>query len=58
MPEGVSFRADVFNAFNTQAVQDRNENGDLGGGAVNPNYQRPLRYQAPRSIRFSFDVTF
>lgn len=58
MPETVSVRADISNVFSTQTVIDMVEQGDLGGGAPNPNYQRPVRFQLPRTIRFSFDMKF
>jgi hypothetical protein len=62
----LQLRADVFNVFNSQAIQKRNEIGDLdiatsAGGlptAVNhnPNYNNPSLYQSPRYIRLGLDV--
>ncbi len=65
----VTFRVDVFNAFNSQAVQQRYEFGDLSYDEVpadsgnyvisrDPNFGIPTAYQSPRSIRFGADITF
>ncbi|AVQ03434.1 TonB-dependent receptor [Caulobacter segnis] len=52
-------RADVFNVFNSKAVTDTWEFGEVGGvGDTDPNYKSPTGYQAPRSIRFGFDLEF
>lgn len=58
MPKGVTLRADVFNVFDDDAAQDFVETGSLSGGAPNPRYQLPIGYQAPRSVRFGFDIAF
>ena len=64
----VTLRADVFNVLNEQAVQGRNEEGDLdiytnaagdpAGVVPNPNYGQPDNYQTPRYIRLGFDIVF
>jgi hypothetical protein len=54
----LTFRMDIFNLFNEQGVQEANENGELGIGTPDPDYQAPTAYQAARSVRFGFDWTF
>lgn len=58
----VTLRADVFNLFNSQAVQDRYEFGDLDYDGTNffadPDYGQPTVYQTPRSVRLGLDITF
>jgi hypothetical protein len=54
----LTLRADVFNLFNEQGVQEANEGGELGAGIPDPDYQAPIAYQTPRSIRFGVDWTF
>ena len=65
----ITFRADVFNLFNSQAVLQRNEIGELDTPIVNdddvvtgyysnPNYGIADRTQAPRSVRLGVDITF
>lgn len=60
----VRFRVDVFNLFNAQGVQERNEVGELetptNGGwyPINPNYGVATSYQSPRSVRLGMDIEF
>jgi hypothetical protein len=65
----VTLRADVFNVFNSQAVMQRWEFGDLSYDEVpedsgnyvlsaDPNYRLPTAYQTPRYVRFGVDITF
>lgn len=65
----VTLRADVFNLFNNQAIQGRNEFGDLdthydpeteiaNGVTPNPNYGVVSSYQTPRYIRLGLDIAF
>lgn len=58
----ITLRADVFNLFNSQAVQQRDEFGDLDFDGTtyfaNPNYSQPTFYQSPRSVRLGLDITF
>jgi len=61
----VTFRADVFNLFNSQAVISRNEVGEIddGSGAadsyiLSPNYGNPTGYQTRRYVRLGVDVAF
>ena len=63
----VTLRADVFNLLNSQAVQKRNEIGDLDFSGTdpsdfttipNPTYGLPTLYQAPRSVRLGMDIEF
>jgi len=69
MPGDLNFRIDVFNVFNSKAIADRWEVGDLGftsdlafGGTTlpdpDPDYGKPTRFQTPRHIRFSASYTF
>lgn len=51
-------RADVFNIFNSQAVQEAYEFGETDGGTADEDYGRPTAYQAPRSVRVGFDWQF
>lgn len=53
-----SLRFDVFNVFNDESALDFYEFGDLGGGDPDPNYQRPLGFQSPRSGRIQLRVGF
>jgi len=54
----VTLRADVFNALNSRAVQDRYEIGDLDLGVAHPNYGLARSYQTPRSVRLGMDISF
>jgi len=69
MPGQLTFRVDVFNVFNSHAVNDIWEFGDLGftsnlafggttGPDADPDYGKPVGYQAPRSVRLSASYTF
>jgi len=59
LPEnGLTLRADVFNVFNTRRTVESNEFGELDSGAENVNYQAPLSYMNPRSVRLGFDLVF
>ena len=53
-----SLRFDVFNIFDDDSELDFYEFGDLGGGQPDPNYQRPLGFQSPRSARIQLRVGF
>ncbi|WP_066555706.1 TonB-dependent receptor [Croceicoccus bisphenolivorans] len=53
-----TFRIDVFNLFNSQAVTDIRELGTQDSGRPRGDYGYPLGYQTPRSIRFQFGVDF
>lgn len=54
----VTLRADIFNLFDMQGVQEAQENGELAAGTPDPDYGRPTAYQTPRSVRFGVDITF
>lgn len=58
MEGNLVLRADVFNLFNSKAVTDAYEFGDLDSGAVDPNYQKTTSYQTPRYVRLGFDMSF
>lgn len=54
-----ALKLDVFNIFNSQAVTSYYEFGDIGGsGAPDPNYRKPVDYQAPRYVRLQLRVAF
>jgi len=68
----VRFRVDIFNLFNAQGIQERDEIGELDATAEgadwyprNPNYGQPQAgalsaspYQSPRSVRLGVDIEF
>lgn len=58
--KGLALRADIFNVFNTQVVQNVYERGETSGGAVNPAYTRPYSFTPERKVKFtvSYDHTF
>ena len=56
--QALTFRADVFNVFNSSAVQERYELGDLDLNTPDPNYGQPRVYQSPRSVRLGLDIEF
>ncbi|MDR7118231.1 TonB-dependent receptor [Caulobacter sp. BE254] len=51
-------RADIFNVFNADGVNSFEEAGDTDEGGPNPDYGKPIAYQAPRYVRFGFDLAF
>lgn len=51
-------RADVFNIFNLKGVSERNEFGESGLNQARLDYLAPVDYQAPRYVRFGFDLQF
>ncbi len=51
-------RADIFNIFNLDSVVERNEFGESALNVRRPDFMSPTEYQAPRSIRFGFDLQF
>jgi hypothetical protein len=53
-----TLRADVFNLFNTRAVQGRNEIGELDIEVDNPNYGRVTQHQTARYVRLGVDIAF
>jgi len=65
IPGDLSFRADVFNVFNADAITNSQERGTAGNGSVallpgttKPAYGAPTAYQQPRYVRFGFDWAF
>ena len=70
----LTLRADIFNLFNSQSVQARNEIGEIDNGTgltqnpdgsidnnpylYNPSYGLATSYQAPRYIRLGLDLEF
>lgn len=55
---GLTLRADVFNVFNQDAVEDYQEVGTNTNGGYVSTYRRPLVYQTPRYVRIGFDWAF
>ncbi len=56
--QDVTLRADVFNIFNMDGVQERFETGELDLNVPHPRYGLPTAYQEPRYVRFGVDITF
>jgi hypothetical protein len=66
----VQLRFDIFNVFNSDAVTDLNEVGDVANGALylagqagpyasqSPTYGLPLNYQAPRRYQIGASFRF
>jgi Carboxypeptidase regulatory-like domain/TonB-dependent Receptor Plug Domain len=52
------FRVSVTNVFNSQAKIDFEERGTLGSGAPRITYGQVRGYQAPRTVRLQFGVSF
>ncbi|WNO53418.1 TonB-dependent receptor [Stakelama saccharophila] len=53
-----SIRLDVFNIFNSQAVTNYNNYGEISDGSVNPDYRSPNAYQTPRYVRVTAKLGF
>jgi hypothetical protein len=51
-------RIDVFNIFNNRQVTQFDEVGEASAASPSATYRLPIQYQAPRSVRFGFDLTF
>ncbi len=53
----VAFKMDVFNVTNTQTVQNVVEAYNVGGGGprMANNFERPISFTNPRSVRFTAD---
>ncbi|USQ97169.1 TonB-dependent receptor [Caulobacter sp. RL271] len=57
-------RADVFNIFNSKAVNSREEAGETDNGSPyvddndKPLWGAPIAYQTPRYVRLGFDLAF
>jgi outer membrane receptor protein involved in Fe transport len=65
IPGDLSFRMDVFNLFNSDAITNSQERGTNASGGVallpgttTPAYGAPTAYQQPRLVRFGFDWAF
>ncbi|HRD44941.1 MAG TPA: TonB-dependent receptor [Caulobacter sp.] len=58
VPGNLVLRADIFNVFDSAGVTTANERGDLANGGADPNYQKPITYQSPRTVRIGFDWVF
>lgn len=60
--KGLTLRADLFNAFNAQAVLNRDpeHESDSDGTYFTPQpaYKLPTAYQTPRYVRVGFDMAF
>ena len=65
VPGDLTFRAEVFNVFNSDAITNSQERGtDASGGVAfipgttTAAYGAPTAYQQPRYVRFSFNWAF
>lgn len=57
--EGLQFKVDVFNLFDSQKVVAVNETGEVAAtGAASELYLAPTAFQAPRSVRFMVQYDF
>ena len=57
--EGLQFKIDVFNVFNSQKVTAVNEVAEVPEtGLPSENYLQPVSFQAPRSVRFMVQYDF
>jgi hypothetical protein len=54
----LAFTVDVFNLFNSQRVLTRQDYGETDVGVADPIYNRPISFQAPRSIRLGARYDF
>jgi hypothetical protein len=51
-------RADAFNVFNNSGVIEVDEAGEYWWYEPNQNYGQPVYYQAPRTVRLGFGMSF
>ena len=58
IPGDLTFRAAIFNVFNSQAITDVHEIGFLSFSTPNEHYGRPNAYQTPRYVRLSAHFNF
>nr|WP_295377438.1 TonB-dependent receptor [Pseudoxanthomonas sp.] len=57
--EGLQFKLDVFNVFDSQKVTSYNETAEVANtGAASETYLLPLSFQAPRTVRFMVQYDF
>jgi len=56
--KALTFRADIFNLFNTQKVLSYDSNLDVGLGAGNVNYMRANDYDMGRRMRLGVKFSF
>jgi hypothetical protein len=57
--EGLQFKIDVFNVFNSQEVTSVNEVAEVAAtGAPSETYLAPTSFQAPRAVRFMVQYDF
>ena len=57
--EGLQFKMDVFNVFNSRKVTSVSEIAeDAATGATVETYLLPTSFQAPRSVRFMVQYDF
>jgi len=56
--QNLTLRADVFNIFNMDGVQERYETGELDLNVPHPRYGLPTAYQTPRYVRLGVDIGF
>ena len=57
--EGLQFKVDIFNVFNSQEVTSVNEVAEVAAtGAPSETYLAPTSFQAPRAVRFMVQYDF
>jgi hypothetical protein len=56
--KSISFRADVFNFFNTHKPVSMDQNLDRGYNVPNGNYGNVLTYEQSRRVRLGFKFQF
>lgn len=56
--EGLTLRADITNLFDLGKVTEYDEFGESTRDVRNPDYQQPVGFQAPRSVRLTARYTF
>ncbi len=52
------FMVDVFNVFNEQQPARFDDNIEMQAGIPDPDFLKPVEYQAPRTVRFSVRASF
>ena len=54
----LTFRLDIFNAFDGDSVLRQNETAEDGSATPDVDYLKPIQYQTPRTVRLSAGLTF
>lgn len=57
--EGLQFKMDIFNVFNSRKVTSQNEQAEVPEtGLLSETYAQPFSFQAPRAVRFLVQYDF